>query len=212
MRILIISLTLAGGAALLVSVLLGWLKRSDQADAWRGLAFLLFLAMTGLRGYQYFNPPTAEQVFEERYGPRTAGPLFGSRYVKADARGVLFDLVVKPRSENGSWMLHGAAQDAITLGKWMSRHPDRAPSGDVALTLRINLIDKYGAVSEREVLTLRWANEDWRKVQWETVTPSLIVGLAELPMAWPAVHDNVRAWCNEPENQRWMACGRFSAS
>jgi hypothetical protein len=186
-------------ALIAVSVVL-WLAGLQERSAQvRGLALLAFLAGVGVRAHSHFSRPADDAL--------TPASLFGARFVSYRNSGIS-DLVVKREHGSGE-LLAGIGDDAIALGAWMAREPSRAPSGDVAITARALLPDRYGAPSEHEVLTLRWPREEWLKVRWETVSPQAVVVLADLVLAWPTVKDDLERFCGG--NAGWRACARLTS-
>lgn len=170
------------------------------------LAGVLLLPALAVRAYGYLMPDPEEQRFERAYGPRQAGALFGQRFVSAGQRSGYFDLVVESTHEAGErWAIDGLLDDCLALGRWMSRHVSRRPEGDVAVTMRTRLVDRYGHISRHEVLTLRWPADDWAEVNWDAITPKMLAELASVSTAFPAVRPALASWCAWNES-RWRAC------
>lgn len=204
MQIVMVSFATLAAIAFLASLVAALFGVGDRGDTLRGLAFLLFLPAVGLRTYAHFNPPTAEEIYEERYGPRTPAPLYPGRFVSYDASGA--SLIVEVSDTLFLTVLDFAAHDALKLGKWMRRDQSRFPSRDVALTVRMPLSDRYGGVTMHDVLTLTWPSAEWRKVQWDTVTNDRVVALAQASSVHPALRDDINKWCSVNAARRWQGC------
>lgn len=141
--------------------------------------------------------------------PATASEALAGRLV-SEKRGAFYDVVLEaPESAIFNEWLDLAANDAVKLGRWMAEKPERGVAGDVAVTYRTNVSDRFGSINAMEVLTLRWKGEDWRRVQWQTVTPDLLVALASAPMMHTVIRDKVRSWCGAHRNLRWDPCDRL---
>jgi hypothetical protein len=199
-----------GSVALVLSGIVWLVGAGDRGTRLRAIGGALFIAATGLLGYAHFNPPSAEEIYEARFGPRTPGKLFGERFVSLGESNP-YDLVLKQPSESFVTVFQHVAVDATTLGNWMRRSQDRFPSADIAITARMDLVDRYGAVSAHDVLTLRWPSAEWRKVQWDTIPTARLVALSDAVFVHPAIRKDLTEWCLKNVDLRWRDC-RASAS
>ena len=128
--------------------------------------------------------------------------------MKADYAGRLFDLVLRPKSEEGGRMLTALGEDVLQLGQWMAGIR-LASSRATFRSLRMAMRDKYGAVQDFATVIGRWSADDWSRVKWETITRDQLVELSDLRLEWPAMHENIRKWCPQT-GARWREFAGFT--
>lgn len=187
-------------ATWLVSIFVKRQGKSELADTWRGLAGILLLIAVSIRVYNFsMSPPTAAGV---ETSPQS---VFGDRLV-SQKHGLFYDLVLD--AAESSWLPYFelVGDDVRKLGTWMSEVPSRAVDGDVAVSFRADLTDKYGKISKNEVLTLRWTKEDWQKMEWKTIEPRQVLALATMPFLHPAMRKHLVTWCVTYPQGRWKYC------
>lgn len=98
--------------------------------------------------------------------------------------------------------------EMIALGKWLGQDALQSPRRDLVLVVEGELTDRYGARTTVPVLILRWPSADWRRVAWETITPSLVIDLATPVLVHPAIRDAVASWCATLSLARSSMCRR----
>jgi hypothetical protein len=182
-----------------ISVILSRLGHRNSGDVIGGLATLILLAAIGFRTWTWATSPNAADTESE---PRS---VFGDRLISFKS-GLLTDVVLTEPNNSDKYWLFMVGEDALKLGRWFAAKPERAPTGDVSIALKIKVTDKFGNVSEPQAMVLRWTREDWSKVAWETIDADQIIALSDLKLAFPAIRPAVIAWCERNERLRWQAC------
>ena len=94
-------------------------------------------------------------------------------------------------------------------GEWFAvTFNDRLGKRDVTLRLVTPIKDKFGAVSDEDLITLRWARDDIGRIKWRSLNSDELVSLAQTENITPAGKRVLSAWC-EKHNGIGAFCGRF---
>lgn len=202
MATLMAVLWLSACLALLVSVVLSWRGLRDQADAWRGLAFLLLVPAAGLRIYEFSSRPTPEQAAEARLNALEAARIAATPeglakeiYYKS---GDLLPTVVQ--EEGGRILVTATTSNFLTasllhyeaLGqakKYLSRvFAANNSVKRVDIVHRATLVDVRGNVSTAPVLRVSMRSATAATINWENFDPGNFHVVADTYWEHPALN------------------------